>query len=118
MVDVEHEKVKTNELIEIVGEESNIAEKEEAIAKKQEEETNLVANDAKEAKANAEKELEAAIPAMQRAKEAVDCLEVKAIVEFKSFASAPPGTEQVTNACLIMVKGETNKKNLTWPKGQ
>ena len=33
MADVEVEKVKTNELIDKVGEESNIAEKEEAIAK-------------------------------------------------------------------------------------
>ena len=118
MADVEVEKVKTNELIDKVGEESNIAEKEEAIAKEQEEATNIVANNAKAAKAAASKELEAAIPAMLRAKEAVDCLEPKAIVEFKSFNSAPPGTENVTNACLIMVKGETNKKNLTWAKGQ
>ena len=117
MVDVEHEKVKTNELIDIVGEESNIAAKEEAVAKTQEEETIVVADNAKACKAAAEKELSQAIPAMLRAKDAVDCLDVKAIVEFKSFASAPPGTEQVTNACLIMVKGETNKKNLTWPKG-
>ena len=58
MVDVEIEKVKTNELIEIVGEESNIAEKEEAIAKEQEEATNIVANNADAAKAAAEKELE------------------------------------------------------------
>ena len=85
MADVEIEKVKTNELIDKVGEESNIAEKEEAIAKEQEEATNIVANNAKAAKAAASKELEAAIPAMLKAKEAVDCLEPKAIVEFKSF---------------------------------
>ena len=85
MVDVEIEKVKTNELIEIVGEESNIAEKEEAIAKEQEEATNIVANNADAAKASAEKELEQAVPAMLRAKKAVDCLEKEAIVEFKGF---------------------------------
>ena len=118
MQDVEVEKVKTNELIEKVGEESNIAEKEEAIAKEKEEATSIVANNATAAKAAAEKELEQAIPAMQRAKEAVDCLEPKAIVEFKSFAQPPSGAENVTNAVLIMVKGETNKKNLTWAKGQ
>lgn len=118
MVDVEHEKVKTNELIDIVGEESNIAEKEEGVAKIQEEETIKIANAAKECKAAAETELEAAIPAMERAENAVNCLSKDAIVEFKGFAQAPNGAEQVTNACLIMVKGEKNKKNLTWPKGQ
>jgi hypothetical protein len=55
---------------------------------------------------------------MLKAKEAVDCLEPKAIVEFKSFTAPPSGAENVTHACLIMVKGETNKKNLTWAKGQ
>lgn len=58
MQDVEVEKVKTNELIEKVGEESNIAEKEEAIAKEKEDATSIVANNATAAKAAAEKELE------------------------------------------------------------
>lgn len=93
MVDVEHEKVKTNELIDIVGEESNIAEKEEGVAKIQEEETIIVANAAKDCKAAAEKELEAAIPAMERAELAVNCLSKEAIVEFKGFAQAPNGAE-------------------------
>ena len=39
MVDVEHEKAKTNELIEIVGKESLDAEKEQEIANIQSEET-------------------------------------------------------------------------------
>jgi dynein heavy chain len=56
-------------------------------------------------------QLEAAIPAMEAAEGAVDCLSAKAIVEFKSFAQPPPGTELVTR-CVQILKGETNKKKL------
>jgi dynein heavy chain len=59
----------------------------------------------------ATKQLEAAIPAMEAAEEAVNCLNVKAIVEFKSFNAPPPGTEIVTRAIQIL-KGVTNKKQL------
>ena len=59
----------------------------------------------------ANKQLEAAIPAMEAAEAAVDCLSAKAIVEFKSFNAPPPGTELVTRAVQIL-KGETNKKKL------
>ena len=44
MVDVEKEKEKTDELIEIVGKESLEAEKEQEIARVQEEETTKLAN--------------------------------------------------------------------------
>jgi len=46
MVDVEKEKEKTNELIEIVGRESLDAEKEQDMARVQEEETTKLANQA------------------------------------------------------------------------
>lgn len=59
----------------------------------------------------AKTQLEAAVPAMEAAESAVDCLSVKAIVEFKSFNSPPPGTEIVTRAVQIL-KGVTNKKQL------
>lgn len=65
----------------------------------------------------ATKQLEAAIPAMQAAEAAVDCLSVKSIVEFSSFNSPPPGTELVTKAVQIL-KGETNKKKFEWPVQQ
>lgn len=59
----------------------------------------------------ANKQLEAAVPAMEAAEAAVDCLSVKAIVEFKSFTAPPGGTEIVTRAVQIL-KGITNKKQL------
>ena len=56
-------------------------------------------------------QLEAAIPAMNAARDAVDCLSVKAIQEFSSFNSPPPGTDMVVRATQIL-KGVTNKKQL------
>ena len=90
MEDVEVEKEKTNVLIEEVGRESNIAEGEEKVAKEQEDATNLVANEAKATKAAADKELAAAIPAMEAAADAVNCLTPKAIQEFKSYQTVKP----------------------------
>jgi dynein heavy chain len=79
MVDVENEKKKTNELIEIVGKESLDAEKEAAAAEIQAEETDRIANEAKAEKKAADDELAEAIPAMEAATDAVNCLEPKAI---------------------------------------
>ena len=79
MEEVEVEKAKTDELIAVVTKESAIAGEEEATAKIKEDEVNIVANNAKEKKAAADNELAAAIPAMEAAAEAVNCLTPKAI---------------------------------------
>ena len=79
MEEVEVEKAKTDELIAVVTKESAIAGEEEATAKIKEDEVNIVANNAKEKKAAADTELAAAIPAMEAAAEAVNCLTPKAI---------------------------------------
>lgn len=112
MVDVEREKDKTNELIEIVGKESLDAEKEQDIAKVQEEETLAMTESANQEKGKAEKELSEAIPAMKAAEEAVACLEKKSIQELKSLANPPPACLDVTKAVLLL-RGE--KKNFGWP---
>jgi len=79
MVDVEIEKEKTGELIEIVQRESADAAKEAEAAAEQEKETNKASDAAKAEKAACDEELAEAIPAMERATEAVNCLEVKSI---------------------------------------
>lgn len=64
MENVKIEEEKTDELIQIVNKEAEDAEKEQAIAQKQEEETNVIANNAKAQMEDANKQLAAAIPAM------------------------------------------------------
>jgi dynein heavy chain len=112
MVDVENEKAKTNELIEIVGKESLDAEKEADAAAVQAEETDKIANEAKAEKAAADAELAEAIPAMEAATEAVNCLEIKMIQELKALGSPPEDCVQIAKACLILIKDE--KKNYAW----
>ena len=112
MENVQIEEKNTDELIQIVNKEAEEAEREQAIAQKQEEETNVIANEAKKQMDEANVQLEAAIPAMQAAEAAVDCLSVKAIVEFSSFAQPPSGTELVTRAVQIL-KGGFKKNQLT-----
>lgn len=79
MKDVEVEIEKTNELMEIVGRESTDAQREADIAGIQEKDTIDATNRAKAEKATCQKELDEAVPAMERAQAAVDCLTVKAI---------------------------------------
>lgn len=43
-------------------------------------------------------QLEAAVPAMKKAEGAVDCLEVKAIVEFSAFSKPPESCDLVVRA--------------------
>ena len=114
MQDVEVEKKKTGELIEIVTREAAEADREQAIAQKQEEETNVVANAAQEAMDKANKELEAAVPAMEAAREAVNCLDVKAIQEFKGYGTPPGGTEDVASSVQILIYGIKEERKRTW----
>jgi len=79
MKDVEIEKEKTDKLIEVVTKESGLAEKEAEAASVQAEETELIANAAKKKKADADAELAEAIPAMEAATRAVDCLTKEAV---------------------------------------
>jgi len=102
MVDVGIEIEKTNELIEVVGKESIIADKESADAAIQAAEVKGITEEAKKVKAGADKELSEAIPAMERATEAVNCLEVKSIQELKALGSPPEACVIVAKAVLIL----------------
>ena len=79
MVKVQEEQKVTNELIEKVTYEKGIAAGEQEKANNEADACKSLASNAGEIKAEADNELEEALPAMQRAQEAVDCLEAKAI---------------------------------------
>lgn len=109
---VEEEKLATGKLIDIVDAQTEEAEKEQLIAQGQEDETNALADAAQEKMNAAEKELESAIPLIKAAEEAVDCLNLPMINEFKSFSNLPAGVDLVTKAVLLLNKKE--KRNYTW----
>lgn len=116
MVEVEIEKTATGKLIAEVELQSADAQKEQDAANIQAEATNKLANEAQAIKAAANKELEAAVPAMEAAKEAVNCLTLPAIQELKGLPNPPADCLLVTKAVLILLKGE--KKNHAWPTAQ
>lgn len=116
MVDVGVEREKTDELIAIVGRESLEAEKEADAAAIQKAEATKLTQEAEAEKAKAEEELAEAIPAMEAAEAAVNCLQVAAIQELKGMGSPPEDCVKVARAVLILVRSE--KKNHAWPNAQ
>lgn len=116
MVDVGVEREKTDELIAIVGRESLEAEKEADAAAIQGAEAAQLTQEAEAEKAKAEEELAEAIPAMEAAEAAVNCLQVAAIQELKGMGSPPEDCVKVARAVLILVRSE--KKNHAWPNAQ
>lgn len=61
-------------------------------------------------------ELASAIPLIKEAEAAVDCLNVAAINEFKSFSSLASGVDLVVKAVLLLKNKE--KKNYSWDAGK
>lgn len=67
---------------------------------------------AKAQKAACDAELADAVPAMERAQEAVDCLTLNSIQELKTLGSPPEQAKQVTFAVMILKDGVM--KNHSW----
>jgi dynein heavy chain len=109
---VEVEKANTNELIAIVEKESEGAAAEEAIATETAKATAEAKAAAEAEKAAADLELRAAIPAMEAAKEAVNCLTKSSIQEMKALPTPPAAVLDVAKAVLMVLKKE--KKNFGW----
>jgi len=84
-------------------------------ANKEEETTNEAASKANEIQVQADAELEEALPAMEAAKKAVDCLTKNSISEMKALTTPPPAVVETMKAVLIM-RGE--KRNYAWGNGQ
>jgi dynein heavy chain len=116
MVQVEEKKAATEILIEQVTKASAIAQEEKDKASIEEAKTTEVANAAAELKAEADKELEEAKPAMEAAGKAVDCLEKTAISELKNLGRPPPECASVCAAVAFLLKNE--KKQIDWKSAQ
>ena len=109
-VDVQHTQV--TELLKHLGEQQQVIESQHQISQTERENCDKLVEKTQQIQARQEKELESAKPALAAAKEAVDCLDKNSLAELKSFKKPPPGVDIVTQACLIMLTGET--KNFSW----
>merc|ERR1719191_1742687 len=111
MVQVEEKKASTNVLIENVTEASEKAAIEEAAADIEAEKTNALAAEAAGIKAKADAELGEAMPAMEAAKEAVNCLTKNSIQELKGFGKPPPECIEVCAAVAFLLLAEKKKQD-------
>lgn len=95
-------------LIEKCGVERAKVEEQQAIAAIEAGKAKTVSEIAIKIKTECEKDLEAALPMMEAAGKAVDCLTKASLTTLKSFANPPGHCVDVTNACLILlgIKGK------------
>merc|ERR1719482_1232362 len=112
MVQVEEKKASTDVLIANVTEAAEKAAVEKAAADIEAEKTNKLAGDAAAVQARADGELAEAMPAMEAAKDAVNCLNKLSINELKGFGKPPPECIEVCAAVAFLLLGE--KKKVDW----
>ncbi|PFH34573.1 dynein heavy chain family protein [Besnoitia besnoiti] len=115
MVKVDEQKAAVDLLIDQVTKAAAVAEEESKVANEENEKANEAAEEASAIQKKADEELSEAMPAMERAREAVKCLTKPAIQELKALGKPPAECMEVTKAVLIM-RGEL--KNTDWKASQ
>ena len=114
--EVEIAKTKADEVAEVVGGEKAKVEVAAAGANEEAAKTAVIADAASTMQADCERDLAAAIPAVEKAEAALNNLDKKALQELKSLGKPPGGVQDVTDAILAL-KGEA-KKNRDWKAAQ
>ena len=114
--EVEIAKGKADEVAEVVGAEKAKVEVAAAAANEEAAKTAVIAGNASTMQADCERDLAAAIPAVEKAEAALNNLDKKALQELKSLGKPPGGVSDVTDAILAL-KGEP-KKNRDWKAAQ
>eukprot|EP00930_Biecheleria_cincta_P085161 TRINITY_DN7456_c0_g2_i1.p1 TRINITY_DN7456_c0_g2~~TRINITY_DN7456_c0_g2_i1.p1 ORF type:complete len:2485 (-),score=519.86 TRINITY_DN7456_c0_g2_i1:101-6748(-) len=112
LVQVDEKKAATEVLIKQVTVASAAAREEQEAASVEQSKCEVLADEAQKMQAEADNELTEALPAMEKAKEAIDCLDKNSINELKSFGKPPPECIDVCAACGFLLKHE--KRKLDW----
>jgi len=110
--EVESKKASTDELLEEMGRQRQEAETQQELADVEKRKADAAAEEARKLEQQAAGDLAKAKPALDKAVEAVNCLDKNSMTELKTFSKPPPGVDKVTTALLIMIKGE--KKDFSW----
>ena len=116
LANVEEKKKASDTLMEQIGSQRNDAEHKQAAAAIERKRAEKATDIAAQIQIEANRELKEAIPAMEAAAAAVDCLDKKALTELKSMSKPPAGVEEVTKACLMMIEKEF--KNFKWDRAK
>jgi dynein heavy chain, axonemal len=113
---VAEKQVATNALLDEIGVQRADADVQNEMAGKEAEKAAIASAEAAEIEERAEGELSLAKPAMEAAKDAVDCLSKSMLTELKSLSSPPAGVDLITSACLILIEREY--KNFKWDRAK
>ena len=113
---VAEKQIATNLLIEEIGVQRADADVQNEIANVEAQKASASSAIAAEIEVQAEGELGQAKPAMEAAKEAVDCLSKSMLTELKSLPNPPAGVDLITSACLILIEKEY--KNFKWDRAK
>ena len=111
-VEVEAAARKADEVAEVVGGEKAKVEVAASAANEEAAKTAVIAEGASKMQADCERDLAAAIPAVEKAEAALDTLNKKDLGELKSLAKPPAGVDDVT-AAVLALRGEP-AKNRDW----
>eukprot|EP00595_Chromulina_sp_UTEXLB2642_P002193 CAMPEP_0196768326 /NCGR_PEP_ID=MMETSP1095-20130614/42615_1 /TAXON_ID=96789 ORGANISM="Chromulina nebulosa, Strain UTEXLB2642" /NCGR_SAMPLE_ID=MMETSP1095 /ASSEMBLY_ACC=CAM_ASM_000446 /LENGTH=520 /DNA_ID=CAMNT_0042137751 /DNA_START=817 /DNA_END=2376 /DNA_ORIENTATION=- len=110
--EVEIKKQASEVLLEEMGKQRSEAESQQLLADAEKLKADNMAEEARKLEEQAAVDLAEATPAMEKARDSVDCLDKASMTELKSFTKPPAGLDKVTTALLIMIKFE--KKDFSW----
>jgi dynein heavy chain len=114
MAIVEEKKEATDKLIVVVGQETNTAMEQKAIATVEEEKCSKIAEEVMAFQAECEKEMAAAEPIIQAAMDALDSLDKKSLTELKALASPPAKVDLVTAGVIALLSTNKVPKDVSW----
>ena len=114
--EVEIAKTKADEVAEVVGAEKDKVGIAASAAAEEAAKTAVIADAASKMQEDCERDLAAAIPAVEKAEAALNNIDKKGLQELKSLGKPPGGVSDVTDAILAL-KGES-KKNRDWKAAQ
>mmetsp|Transcript_17270 Transcript_17270/g.33650 ORF Transcript_17270/g.33650 Transcript_17270/m.33650 type:complete len:4514 (+) Transcript_17270:154-13695(+) len=115
LVKVAEKQASVSELIAKMGVERGKVEEQQAFAAVEAQKAKAVADVANKIAGECERDLAAALPVMEQAKDAVNCLSKASLTTLKSFAQPPGNCVFVTNATMIL-KGFPGKRD--WPNAK
>jgi dynein heavy chain len=111
---VEEKKEATDKLLVVVGQETNSAEEQKVIATGEEQKCTIIADEVKAFQAECGREMAAAEPIINAARDALNSLDKKSLTELKALASPPAGVDDVTAGVIVLTAGGKIPKDLSW----
>uniref|UniRef100_A0A670YY35 Dynein cytoplasmic 1 heavy chain 1 n=1 Tax=Pseudonaja textilis TaxID=8673 RepID=A0A670YY35_PSETE len=114
-VELKQKNEDADQLIQVVGTETEKVSKEKAIADEEEQKVALITEEVQQKQKDCEKDLAQAEPALAAAQQALNTLNKTNLTELKSFGSPPSAVSNVTAAVMVLMgSGGKVPKDRSW----